>query len=375
MPPTVIYIERAILHIVDHETYPAPQLSDLDLLLTPPVRGFLTRQIMEGREHRNSRTAKFADPPPKDEPSLHEMCDTILDDPQAFVAQSRRIAEHLFKHLSGRTSPGDLVVCTFCEVEGSQESVDQAVADGTIADLAVGDRWLAMLKMDPSDAFVHERREENGQWRVVLRRIEEAIASGQELQKCAFVLPPALREKRNYHLKVLDQQNRRYGVRESVASFFSDKFLQCRIPLNRAEQTAAFVGGTRRWLRKHARDWPEEDRTRAEAGIAAQLQQDQVDVTAYARGAIASDEQRAHYLDTLREEGLENFVFDPDPRQQRKLTDYAEFEGDDELHIRVRAKAVGRMMHCERDPATGETVITIRTTKWQVTRGEVDPCK
>jgi hypothetical protein len=366
MPQTgSVHIERAILHIVDHETSTEPQLSDLDLLLTPPVRAFLTRHIATSREHKNSRPAVFVDPLPKDEPSLHGMCDAILDDPDAFVTQSQRIATHLFHHLSGRTSPGDLVVCTFVEASAGPESGDGAI----------GDRWVAMFKMDPSDAFVHERQQENGQWRVVLRRIEEAISSGQELQKCAFVLPHALREARGYHLKVLDQQNRRYGVRESVASFFSVGFLQCRIPLNRAERTAVFVGGTRRWLRKYARDWPEEDRARAEAGIGAQLQQDRVDVTAYARGAIASDEQRAHYLDSLREEGLEDFVFDPDPRQQRKLTAYAEFEGDEELHIRVRAKAVGRMMHCERDVATGETVITIRTTRWQKTRGEVDPCK
>lgn len=375
MPPNAIYIERAILHIVDHETYPTPQLSDLDLLLPPPVRAFLTRQIMDGCEHRNSRTAVFVPDPPVDEPSLHAMCDAILGDPEVFVAQSQGIATHLFNHLSGRTSPGDMVVCTFCEVEGDQALVDKAIEEGTIANLEKGDPWLAMLKMDPSDAFVHERREENGQWRVVLRRIQEAIASGQELQKCAFVLPPALRAVREYHLKVLDQQNRRYGVRESVASFFSKGFLQCRIPLNRAEQSALFIGVTKRWLRKHARRWSEEERARAEAGIAAQFQQDRVDVTAYARSAIASDEQRAHYLDTLREEGLENFIFEPDPRQQRRLTDYAEFEGDDDLHIRVRAEAVRRMMDCARDPATGETVITIRTTKWQVTRGEVDPCK
>jgi len=370
MPQTAIYIDRAILHIVDHKTYSEPQLSDLDLLLTPPVRDFMTRQILDGLEHRNSRTAVFADAPPEDEPSLHEMCDAILDDSEAFVLQSQCIATHLFKHLSGRTSPGDLVVCTFVEVSADPERGDGAVPDG-----ANGDHWLAMLKMDPSDAFVHERQKENGQWRTVLRRIGEVISSGQELQKCAFVLPRALRKTRRHHLKVLDQQNRRYGVRESVASFFSEGFLQCRIPFNRAERTAVFVGGTKRWLRSHARDWPEEDRARAEAGIGAQLQQDQVDVTAYARGAIASDKQRAHYLDTLREEGLEDFIFDPDPRQQRKLTAYAEFEGDEELHIRVRAKAVRRMMHCERDPATGETVITIRTTHWQQTKGEVDPCK
>jgi len=371
MPQTgAIHIDRAILHIVDHETSAEPRLSDLDLLLTPPVRAFLTRHIATSREHKNNRTAVFVDPPPEDEPSLREMCDAILDDPEAFVTQSQRIATHLFKHLSGRTSPGDLVVCTFVEASADQERADGAGPDG-----AKGDHWLAMLKMDPSDAFVHEWREENGQWRVVLRRIGEAISSGQELQKCAFVLPPALREERDYHLRVLDQQNRRYGVRESVASFFSVGFLQCRIPLNRAEKSAVFVRLTRRWLRRHARDWPEEDRARAEAGIGAQLQQDRVDVTAYARGAIASDEQRAHYLDSLRQEGLEDFVFEPDPRQQRKLTAYAEFEGDEELHIRVRAKAVQRMMHCELDPATGETVITIRTTRWQKTRGEVDPCK
>jgi hypothetical protein len=374
MAQTAIYIERAILHIVDHETSCVPRLSDLDLLLTPEVRRFLTRQIIDGLEHRNSRTAMFADPP-KGGPSLRAMCETLLNDPDTFVTQSQHIATHLFNQLTGRTSPGDLVVCTFCEAEGDQKKVDQAVKEGTVDALEMGDPWLAMLKMDPSAVFVPDRQEENGRWRAVLRQIEEAIASGQELQKCAFVLPPALRKKKKHHLKVLDQQNRRYGVRASVASFFSQNFLQCRIPLNRVEQNVVFVRVTKRWLRQNARDWPKEERARAEAGIAAQLQQPQVDVIAYAQSAIASDEQREGYLETLREEGLEDFSFPSDPRQRRKLTDYAEFEGDEELHIRVRAEAVKRMLHCEQDPATGETVITIRTTQWQVTRGEVDPCQ
>jgi hypothetical protein len=35
---------------------------------------------------------------------------------------------------------------------------------------------------------------------------------------------------------------------------------------------------------------------------------------------------------------------------------------------------VGKMMTCREDEATGEKVITIRTTRWVQRRGEVSPC-
>ena len=352
-----IHIHRAIAHKVDHHSFDEPQLSDLEIPLSDPVRAYLRRHIQASREHRNSRTAVFVPDPSEETFSLRTLCDTVLGKPDAFVAESQKIARHLFNHLSGRTSPGDLVVCVFSEGDGD------------------ADPCLAILKMDPSDAFAAERLQSDGKWQMVLRLVPEVLPTGQdELQKCAFILPQALRTARGYDLKVLDQQNRRYGIREAVATFFSEGFLQCKIALNPAEMTMQFVVKTQRWLKRRTLEWSNEDRTRAQTQIYQRIQQEQVDVTDYARSVIAEPEQQEAYLGYLRQQGVEDLTFEPDAQQRQRLTEYAVFEGDEGLQIRIRAEAVSRMITCAQDQASGERVITIRTTSWRQTRGESNPC-
>jgi hypothetical protein len=349
-----IRIHRAILHKVDHKNLAEPELADLEIELTGSIHSFLARHIADSREHKHSRTAVFPDPPPG-ERSFKAMSDAILDDPRRLVAESQDMAWHLFDHLDGRTAPGDLVVCLFSEGDA--------------------DPWLAVLKMDPSSSFAGDRVMEDGKWRAVLRPVQEVLPGAeQELQKCAFVLPPSLREERKYDLKVLDQQSSRYGVRESVAGFFSEGFLQCKIALSPAEITVKFHRAALRWLQLRARDWPEEDRERARAHLQQCMQLQQVDMAGYAKAVIPTAEEQRAFLDYLHEQGIEDLTFAPDPDQRKKLTAYAEYEGDDDLHIRLRADAVRRMLTCHRDQGTGEWVIIIRTTSWTRVRGEVDPC-
>jgi hypothetical protein len=350
-----IRIHRAILHKVDHKNAGEPQLADLEIELTDPIRRYFARHIADSREHKHSRTAVFAPDPPVDERSFKAMSDAILADQDRFVPESQDMARHLFDHLNGRTAPGDLVVCLFSEGDA--------------------DPWLAVLKMDPSSSFAGDRVREDGQWRAVLRPVQEVLpGTDQELQKCAFVLPLSLRQSRKYHLKVLDQQSSRYGVRESVAGFFSEGFLQCKIALSPAEITVKYYRATLRWLKRYAGGWSEEDRERALAHLHQRMQLQQVDITDYAKAVIPTVKEQQAYLAYLQEQGIEDLTFAPDPDQRRKLTAYAEYEGDDDLHIRIRADAVRRMLSCQRDEATGEVVITIRTTSWTRVRGEADPC-
>jgi hypothetical protein len=354
---TPIHIHRVIVHKVDHKQYDEALISDLESPLSPEVRSFLRRHIRTNREHKNSRTATFLAKVPPKQASLRGMSDAILDDPAKFVRQSQKIAEHLFEHLSGRTSPGDLVVCLFSEGQPP------------------GDPWLALLKMDPSDGFVGDRTKVDGQWQMVLRLVRDVLpSSDRELQKCAFILPPKLRKQRKYDLQMLDQQNRRYGVQEAVATFFSQGFLQCKIALNPAEITAKFFLETNRWLKKREAEWSEEQVERARAQLHQMIQHETVDVTDFARAVITDPKDRQAYLDFLRERGIEDFVFQPDPAQRQRLTEYAVFEGDDGLRIRIRADVVGQMLTCQQDQVTKEQIITIRTTSWEQTRGKQDPC-
>ncbi len=348
-----IAIHRMIIHKVDHWNYKAPQLSDLESPVSDEVSSFLQQHIAANREHRFARTAVFEKGALGDD-KLRDTCDALLNDPQSFVAHSRQIATRLFQTANKRISPGDLVVCTYSE-------------DDTVDDVA-----LALLKMDPEDGFVGETEDVAGQVRIVLRRVPNVLPTG-ELQKCAFVLPPSQRSTKGYDLKVLDQQAARFGTHKLVASFFTKNFLQCRVNLDPGDKTVAFVYGSHEWIEQKHGLWTEDDIVAFKDQTNDSLGNKTVDVTAFAQAIIPDPDEQDQYLDYLRRQGLEDLTFEPDPEERRKLTQYAWFEGDNELLVRINADEVGpgKTLIPHKDEGTNTWTVTIRTTKWspKVKRG------
>ena len=371
MTPT-IQLHNLIVHKVDHKNYDAPQLSDLESPISDDVASFLRQHIVTNREHRFTRSAAFIQPnvdgpnqdPPTDEAlnaaaenpdaltdvvfNMQSACDELLGDPERFVPVSKQITGHLFTSMDNRTSPGDLVVCTFSEGDGDAP------------------KWLALLKMDPQVGFVGDREEQNGQVRIVLRRVADVMPSG-ELQKCAFILPQATRQALGYDLRVLDQQSARFGASRLVASFFITKFLQCQIGLNRADKTQVFVYGSNEWIEGKRDSWPEEDVDRFIERVTLAVRDNVVNVTEFAPAVIVEPGQQEEYYAHLQSKGLDDLTFQPDPEERRRLTDYMTFVGDDGLLLRIKRDAVGegKTLSYRREEGTNKVVVTISTTRWQ----------
>jgi hypothetical protein len=339
-------IKRMIVHKVDHKQYGAPLLSDLESPVNDPeVVTFLTRHIADSREHRYARKARFVakDPPGA---GFMALCDSLLADPAQFTPQSQAMAQRLFACMTGSTSPGDLVVITYCD-------------GGAGAPLC-----LALLKMDPKDGFVGERQPVDGKYRTVLRRVPDVLPAG-ELQKCAFILPPGLRTSADHDLIVLDQQIARYGARLMVSDFFSKDFLQIRLAHEPAYSTEQFYYASYDWLNRQEQ-WSRQDRELAAQHIKEALYGQLVDAT-YVAAAITSDpEEQQDYLEHLKRQGLD-LAFEPDPQLREKLVRYAHFEGDHELALKILSTAVGagQALSWEKQPGTGQTVVTIHTTTWR----------
>ena len=254
---------------------------------------------------------------------MRRMCEAILGNPtQAFVPQSRAIAVHLFNHLDGRTSPGDLVVATF--TEGQEEA-----------------RWLALLEMDPSEGVQGERVEVAGRWMIELVTIPEILpTTGSDLQKCAFIVP--LPQREDCDLKVLDQQNRRYSVRRVIASFFSRGFLQCQVLPNRRDKTYLFVTGSREWLNANKEGWSDADVRHFSDRLESAVRDQMISVTAFAGQAIPDEDDQEAYTVYMREtKGLEDLNFRPDPDERKRQLKTRRFKGDHGLSVKIDAEAVG----------------------------------
>lgn len=341
-----LHIQKMIIHKVDHRNYDAPLLADLDSPVDDvEVLSFLRQHIFTNMMHKHARTASFT-PVSDGRASFQAICDELLASEEAFIPRSRDLARHLFSTMDNRVSPGDLVMCTFAD-----RSEDAPV-------------WLALLKMDPEDGFVGYREDVDGKVRVVLRRVQNVLPRG-ELQKCAFVLPPELRETRGFDLRVLDQQIDRGGASRLVASFFSTAFLQCEVIYAPQDRTRAYYYRTQEWL-KTRDQWTQPDVQRAQREVKRSLQQTQVDAQAIAHRLTQEAEEQDQYLGYLQARGVRDLVFAPDADERQRILHYTSFEGDFGLRVRVETEAIGegKTLWAERDPETGDWLVTIRTREW-----------
>jgi len=368
-----VRLQRLIAHDVDHHNLDQPVLSDIESPLDAQgeVAQFFARHIKESRDHHLARQAVFRE---EDGSVIRELCRTAMADPERdLVASSREIARRLFASMMRkadaggsstdgdaaadgaaskplkpdlRISSGELVVCTFTEGDGPP--------------------WLALLKMDPTQAFTSRQETINGQLRIVFEAVGEVMPTG-ELQKCAFVLPKKVADQRGYDLIVLDQQVARYGVHKLVSSFFLDRFLRCTPSLEIAETNRAFILGSQAFAEKMKNQWPEEVQHRFHEAIAQAVQQPQIDVSQVAAQHVPPEAQN-DYLEFLRQQHhLTQLVFGQDPHTARTLTAMTEFLGDRGLRVIAPADDVGpgRMVDPKKDPVTGDWVVTIRTALWR----------
>jgi hypothetical protein len=344
----MLTLDQLIVHKIDHHQDSAPQLSDLPTPVDEAVTKFVHGHIIANREHKNARTAKFA-PPGDQARSFQALADRLLGEPDSFVDTSQEIARHLFATVQNdrRISPSDLFVCAFRE-----SSVDG--------------RQLALLKMEPQDSLVGDFELLDGKRRIVLTAVQNILPTG-DLQKSAFILPVAERQRRKHDLRVVDQQISRFGARRPVASFFTGQFLQCQIDLNDADLTNRFVYGSYQWLRGVADAWPPVQVALFKDQVRVALLANQVDLESFAAATIADPEEQESYLKAMMEQGTGQLLFTPDPRERQRWAARVSFHGDNNLQVTIDAGAVGpsQTLHAVFNPATGLWTVTISTATWE----------
>ncbi|MDY7079060.1 MAG: nucleoid-associated protein, partial [Chloroflexota bacterium] len=236
------------------------------------------------------------------------------------------------------------------------------IARRHLADIVAGREGAALMQRVLPSYLPNQR------WfaAVVLRKVSEVLPTG-ELQKCAFILPPALREKEKYDLIVLDQQAASYGMRRLVASFFLKDFLKCEVGFERKDITGTFIYQSQAWVTRKKDIWPVEDIARFNERTVEAVQARIVDVGAFAQEVIQDPDEQAEYLVHMKREGLRELTFEPDPEVRRRWTKYAWFKGDEDLQLRIRSEAVGegKTLHWELDEATNTYLVIIRTVNWE----------
>lgn len=212
---TNINIDELIIHILD------PQGQGLVLSSVPvPIDGnealveYFSRHILTSLKDSGIKAARFRNINPE-QPS--GVCRDLLRGEVPLVDGSHRLAQELYSILERdqRITPGDLAVCFF-KAENYPYS-----------------RFLAIMKVDPSQIFSHViRQDRRGRTYVSFETNTQAFTN-ERLQKCAFIQPIDPRHP-EFDMLLLDRQRRGFETPSPTASqiaiarFFSESFLDAQ---------------------------------------------------------------------------------------------------------------------------------------------------
>lgn len=228
-PATAIKVTAAIIHILNSKAGPVLAASDTDpapagLVLSdrplpgdvePAVFDYIAEHILGSLDGDRLQAARFVDITQ----GTGADCVAMLASVSELVPRSRKLAERLYQIMAAnqKTSPGDLVVCTY---DGPER-------------LTQGTR-LAVLKLDLGPAFRHETRGGTGSTYVTVVPVAEPVlpTSRQRLQKCAFIRTLDPRHSR-YDMLIAD----RVARPDEVARYFSKRFLGAKRAFTRPEET------------------------------------------------------------------------------------------------------------------------------------------
>ena len=219
--------------------------------------------------------------------------------------------------------------------------------------------------MDPREGFRGVARTIGTDVEVALEEVGEVLPLS-ELQKCAFIVPPAQRTALAHDLIVLDQQTGRFSTSRQIASFFLDRFLYCRFDFNASDLTYRILQETIDW--SNARnDWNAGQKRQLVERVRQAITNEQVSVVGIAEEAISADGDRDAYYDHLRTRNIRQFTFNPDPQVRDRVRAIVTYEGDDGIQVRVPSTVLdeGRILTQSQDPDDGSWTITIRTNTWR----------
>lgn len=225
-----ININEAVIHILDINSE-EPVLNEYKLELTEDTYNFIYKHIEKCVNDEDLKYAKFI----SSENRANKIVQNYLNGTDNNLIEiSKELAKQLFNIMKANNivSSGDLLVAAMITDKGPM---------------------IAILKMDYVKNFTH-------QVDFVDEKIDIGIvpqnaglpASGQKIQKAAFIKPFA--EEDSYNLMVLDKQKKVKSQEEdenSNANYFLEDFLKCNTIVNERDMTKSFLKATEKWTRKN----------------------------------------------------------------------------------------------------------------------------
>lgn len=352
--PGTVQLEQVILHMLTPRDDRENGLitSERTLPLNDDLREYFVTHIRNSLEDASAKAAKFE---VINNQSVSGICADLLEGTLDLVAGSQMLAQHLYEIMSrdSRISPGDLTVCFYRATEYPDT------------------RFLAMLKIDPSEAFRHETKTDAQGRRYVGFEIETEVMPTvrERLQKCAFIQP--LDPRPDYDMLLLDRQA---GMERDVAKFFADDFLGVDLAFDARMRTNTLY---QRLITARNQLSPEvispQDLAQLDRAIHAAMASERIDLDTWLNGLPVSSEVKVR-INAVVSERLPDRQFDLDENAAQKLIGRRRFRGDSGLKVEMPAKAYDQVVNSVSfvEDALGRPPyyeVILHTEKWdEVTR-------
>ncbi|MGU9097357.1 nucleoid-associated protein [Clostridium perfringens] len=222
-----INIMEAVVHVLDRNS-DEPILNEYKLDLTEEVYKFIYKHVEKCLRSEDLKYANFNE----EHGVVKEVSQWFLNgEVRDLVEVSQELAKELFYIMQGNPK------ISGCDLLTVSISTDQGP-------------MLGILKMDYIKNFTH--KVDFFENKIGIGIVEHQVglpASGQKIQKCAFIKP--LREENEIDIMVIDKVKRYSKEDEYGADYFTKQYLGCALIQNERDMTKTFVNAAETWTRNN----------------------------------------------------------------------------------------------------------------------------
>lgn len=230
-----VSINEAAIHILDNNS-DEPIINEYYLELNEEIYTFLLKHIEKALKDEELKYALFNE----GRSIVKEISQEYLKGESNLLEVSKELARQLFSLMKANINiPScDVIVVSISTEYGPM---------------------LGILKMDYVKNFTHKIDFVDEKIGIgIVPQMAGLPASGQKIQKCAFIKP--IGEDQEFNLMVIDKQNKSKDNEDYGSNYFINSYLGCSLINNERDLTKAFVKATETWTRKNFK----EDADRAE---------------------------------------------------------------------------------------------------------------
>jgi hypothetical protein len=341
--PTDILIDEIVIHILDPAGRFIPSERPITLSDNAKLHNFFTNHISTCLAAPSAKASRFRNMNPKLPSGL---CEAMLQGETDLVTGAQELSGQLYDILANdrRISPGDLAICFY----RASNYPDQ--------------RFLAMLKINPSEVFQHRIRDvNNARYIDFMPATQPMFAKKETLQKAVFIKQRT--EDSYYDMLLIDRQT------PDVADFFSKTFLDVEDAFDDRENTTLFYNSL---IHSHNKLRPlltPEENTVVDSAIRDAISGESIHVDSMIKRLPLPDDVREQFHENL-DDRLPDHVIKLDKTTSTRLLKWHRFRGDHGLKVEVQRdvwdSVVQGVEHIADDPGSSEPYykITIHTKRW-----------